>query len=76
MLYQMVVEKLREVTPSAKDMLLFDVCCGTGTIGLTCLQAGAVGKVVGVDISEPGTYIFMRERYASDHCDSQCCCLY
>jgi tRNA (uracil-5-)-methyltransferase len=46
---------VKEVTPSAKNMVLFDVCCGTGTIGLTCLKEGAVGKVVGVDISEPGT---------------------
>jgi SAM-dependent methyltransferase len=30
--------------------LLFDVCCGTGTIGLTL--ARRVGKVVGVDIVE------------------------
>jgi tRNA/tmRNA/rRNA uracil-C5-methylase (TrmA/RlmC/RlmD family) len=30
--------------------LLFDVCCGTGTIGLTL--ASRVGKVVGVDIVE------------------------
>jgi tRNA (uracil-5-)-methyltransferase len=32
---------------------LFDVCCGTGTIGLTCLKEGVVGRVVGVDISAP-----------------------
>ena len=36
-----------------KETLLFDVCCGTGTIGLTCLKDGVVGRVVGVDISEP-----------------------
>mmetsp|Transcript_22083 Transcript_22083/g.50467 ORF Transcript_22083/g.50467 Transcript_22083/m.50467 type:complete len:707 (-) Transcript_22083:269-2389(-) len=33
--------------------LLFDVCCGTGTIGLTAMSEGIVGKVVGVDISRP-----------------------
>ena len=35
-------------------MLLIDVCCGTGTIGLSCMkEEGVVGGVVGVDISEP-----------------------
>ena len=52
-LYSVVVEKVKEVTPNPKDTLLFDVCCGTGTIGLTCMKEGAVGKVVGIDISEP-----------------------
>jgi len=52
-LYSVVVEKVKEVTASPKDTLLFDVCCGTGTIGLTCLKEGAVGKVVGIDIAEP-----------------------
>ncbi len=52
-LYNVVVEKVKEVTPHPKDTLLFDVCCGTGTIGLTCMKEGAVGKVVGIDISEP-----------------------
>ncbi|GAQ89151.1 hypothetical protein KFL_004920010 [Klebsormidium nitens] len=31
--------------------LLFDVCCGTGTIGLTL--AGTVGKVVGIEMIAP-----------------------
>lgn len=52
-LYSVVVDKVKEVTPNPKDTLLFDVCCGTGTIGLTCMKEGAVGKVVGIDISEP-----------------------
>lgn len=52
-LYSIVVEKLKEVTTNPKETLLFDVCCGTGTIGLTCMKEGAVGKVVGIDISEP-----------------------
>lgn len=52
-LYQIAVDKVREVAKDPKNTLLFDVCCGTGTIGLTCLKEGAVGKVVGVDISEP-----------------------
>jgi len=33
--------------------LLFDVCCGTGSIGLTCIDQGACDMVVGVDIAEP-----------------------
>mmetsp|Transcript_15277 Transcript_15277/g.18594 ORF Transcript_15277/g.18594 Transcript_15277/m.18594 type:complete len:709 (+) Transcript_15277:57-2183(+) len=52
-LYQLVVDRLKEVTPNPKDTLLFDVCCGTGTIGLTSMKEGAVGNVVGIDISEP-----------------------
>jgi tRNA (uracil-5-)-methyltransferase len=36
-------------SPSGKSLLL-DVCCGTGTIGLTL--ASSVGKVVGLDIVE------------------------
>ena len=53
MLYQLVVDKVREVSTEPEKTLLFDVCCGTGTIGLTCMKAGVVGQVVGVDISEP-----------------------
>ena len=55
-LYQVVVDKVREVTQNNKDpssTVLLDVCCGTGTIGLTCMKEGVCGKVVGVDISEP-----------------------
>lgn len=52
-LYSVVVEKIKEVAQNPKDTLLFDVCCGTGTIGITCLKEGAVGKVIGIDVSEP-----------------------
>jgi tRNA (uracil-5-)-methyltransferase len=53
-LYKLAVDKVREVShPDPTQTLLFDVCCGTGTIGITCLKAGVVGQVVGVDISEP-----------------------
>ncbi|KAI2512310.1 RNA methyltransferase [Fragilaria crotonensis] len=51
LLYQIVVDNIKEVCPS--DSLLLDVCCGTGSIGLTCMKQGAVSTVVGVDISEP-----------------------
>ncbi|GKZ00244.1 hypothetical protein MPSEU_000977300 [Mayamaea pseudoterrestris] len=53
MLYAKVVEKLKAVTDTSKKTLLFDVCCGTGTIGLCCMKEGAADLVVGVDISEP-----------------------
>lgn len=53
MLYQIAVDKVREVSKEPENTLLFDVCCGTGTIGLTCMKEGAVGRVVGVDISQP-----------------------
>lgn len=52
-LYQQVVEKVREVSDDPQKTLLFDVCCGTGTIGLTCMKEGVVAKVVGIDISVP-----------------------
>mmetsp|Transcript_904 Transcript_904/g.1398 ORF Transcript_904/g.1398 Transcript_904/m.1398 type:complete len:364 (-) Transcript_904:157-1248(-) len=52
-LYDIVVNRIKEVTTNPKDTLCVDVCCGTGTIGLTCLKEGVVGKLVGVDISEP-----------------------
>lgn len=52
-LYSVVIDRLKEVTEKPNDTILFDVCCGTGTIGITCAKQGAVGKVIGVDISEP-----------------------
>lgn len=52
-LYSIVVERIKEVTKDPKQTLLVDVCCGTGTIGLTCLKEGVVGKLVGVDIAKP-----------------------
>ena len=52
-LYSVVVKKVKEVAKDPLKTVLFDVCCGTGTIGLTCLKEGAVGKVVGIDISSP-----------------------
>jgi tRNA/tmRNA/rRNA uracil-C5-methylase (TrmA/RlmC/RlmD family) len=52
-LYKVIIDKVKEVTPNPKDTLLFDVCCGTGTIGLSCLKEGAVSSVVGIDISSP-----------------------
>mmetsp|Transcript_19178 Transcript_19178/g.26586 ORF Transcript_19178/g.26586 Transcript_19178/m.26586 type:complete len:337 (+) Transcript_19178:3-1013(+) len=52
-LYNVAVEKVKEVSDKPEETLLFDVCCGTGTIGLTCMKEGVVGRVVGVDLSEP-----------------------
>jgi tRNA (uracil-5-)-methyltransferase len=53
LLYGEVVKLVREVSTNPSETLLFDVCCGTGTIGLCCMKEGVVGKIVGVDISEP-----------------------
>jgi tRNA/tmRNA/rRNA uracil-C5-methylase (TrmA/RlmC/RlmD family) len=32
-LYNVVVEKVREITTKPEETVCFDVCCGTGTIG-------------------------------------------
>ena len=56
LLYKVVVDNVKEMTTKAndpKETILFDVCCGTGTIGLTCMKEGVVGRVVGIDVSEP-----------------------
>jgi len=52
-LYNVVADRLKEVGTDPGNTLMFDVCCGTGTIGLHCISEGVVGKVVGIDISEP-----------------------
>ena len=52
-LYQQVVNKIQQVCPDPANTILFDVCCGTGTIGMTCMKAGVASTVIGVDISEP-----------------------
>lgn len=52
-LYNVVADRIKEVSDDPADTLMFDVCCGTGTIGLHCLREGVVGRIVGVDISEP-----------------------
>eukprot|EP00571_Detonula_confervacea_P009851 CAMPEP_0172301328 /NCGR_PEP_ID=MMETSP1058-20130122/3240_1 /TAXON_ID=83371 /ORGANISM="Detonula confervacea, Strain CCMP 353" /LENGTH=830 /DNA_ID=CAMNT_0013011397 /DNA_START=42 /DNA_END=2534 /DNA_ORIENTATION=- len=52
-LYNIVLDRIKEVTTNPEQTLLLDVCCGTGTIGLTCLKEGVVGRLVGVDISKP-----------------------
>ena len=49
-LYNIVV---RDVTLDPQRTLLLDICCGTETIGLTCLKEGVVGVLVGIDIAEP-----------------------
>lgn len=53
LLYHIAVDKVRGAVKSPDKTVLFDVCCGTGTIGLTCMKEGVVGRVVGVDISAP-----------------------
>jgi tRNA (uracil-5-)-methyltransferase len=74
-LYQRVIDRVREVATVPAQTLLFDVCCGTGTIGISCLKAGVVSRVIGVDISVPA--IRDAERNASlngfvgEHDDSE-----
>mmetsp|Transcript_39628 Transcript_39628/g.40212 ORF Transcript_39628/g.40212 Transcript_39628/m.40212 type:complete len:470 (-) Transcript_39628:66-1475(-) len=67
LLYGVVVDKLKETKDNVEssqptdttkeesnaDTILLDVCCGTGTIGITCLKAGVADRIVGVDISQP-----------------------
>jgi tRNA (uracil-5-)-methyltransferase len=54
LLYTAVVNAVKSVTSERPGKsLCFDVCCGTGSIGLTCIDQGACDLVVGVDISEP-----------------------
>lgn len=43
----------KETNDKKKKVILLDVCCGTGTIGLTCLKEKVVDYVVGIDISQP-----------------------
>ncbi len=52
-LYQIVVDRVREVSNKPEETILLDICCGTGTIGITCLKEGVVGRVLGVDLSIP-----------------------
>jgi tRNA (uracil-5-)-methyltransferase len=50
LLYSKVRELATAAVPSGTDVTVFDVCCGTGTIGL-CVAAGIPNaKIVGVDI--------------------------
>lgn len=44
---------MREVSENPEETILLDICCGTGTIGITCLKEGVVGRVLGVDVSVP-----------------------
>merc|ERR1712194_256823 len=45
--------------------------CGTGTIGLHCLAKGVVGRVVGVDISEPAIEDAMANAKRNGFCDDE-----
>jgi tRNA (uracil-5-)-methyltransferase len=53
LLYGIAIDKVRSAVKNPEKTVLFDVCCGTGTIGLTCMKENVVGRVVGVDISAP-----------------------
>jgi len=53
-LYNVVVKQIQQTAPSEPEkVLLLDVCCGTGTIGLTCIKEGVAGRLLGVDVSGP-----------------------
>jgi tRNA (uracil-5-)-methyltransferase len=56
MMYANVMEKVKQVSDNPNNTLLFDVCCGTGTIGIACMKASIVGHVIGVDLSEPAIH--------------------
>ncbi|XP_078483580.1 tRNA (uracil-5-)-methyltransferase homolog A isoform X1 [Ciona intestinalis] len=45
-----LVKQAIDETPDSKETALLDVCCGTGTIGLTL--SSCVNRLVGVDICE------------------------
>uniref|UniRef100_A0A7S1G959 Methyltransferase domain-containing protein n=1 Tax=Bicosoecida sp. CB-2014 TaxID=1486930 RepID=A0A7S1G959_9STRA len=49
---ELLYSKVREWAAPGPKAALLDVCCGTGTIGLT--MATAAARVVGVDMSAPG----------------------
>jgi tRNA (uracil-5-)-methyltransferase len=69
-LYDIVVQRIKEVTPDPQQTLLLDVCCGTGTIGLTCLKEGVVGRLVGVDIAAPAIADAKINAKKNDYTDS------
>ena len=52
-LYSKIVEVVRGIRKEGRKLVMFDVCCGTGTIGLTCMKENVVDRVIGIDISEP-----------------------
>lgn len=53
-LYNVVVKQIQQIAPAEPEkVLLLDVCCGTGTIGLTCIKEGVAGRLLGVDMSSP-----------------------
>nr|CCA20230.1 tRNA (uracil5)methyltransferase putative [Albugo laibachii Nc14] len=50
---EILYAKVREMVQVNKKTLLYDVCCGTGTIGLCC--AKDAGKVIGIEICKAAT---------------------
>ena len=52
-LYGVVIDEVKASRIGSSPLVMFDVCCGTGSIGISCAKAGACDKVVGCDISEP-----------------------
>ncbi|GMI25392.1 hypothetical protein TrRE_jg523, partial [Triparma retinervis] len=52
-LYKKIVDEVKEGTKEGQRTVMFDVCCGTGSIGIVAAKMGAASKVVGCDISRP-----------------------
>ncbi|GMI05463.1 hypothetical protein TrLO_g3087 [Triparma laevis f. longispina] len=52
-LYQQAIDEVKAVKEEGKKLVAFDVCCGTGSIGICLLKNGACDRVVGCDISIP-----------------------
>jgi len=44
---------LNGINTNNERILLLDVCCGTGTIGITCMKENVANALLGVDVSAP-----------------------
>lgn len=53
LLYERIVKEVDLGKKEGERTVMFDVCCGTGSIGIVAAKIGAVDKVVGCDISVP-----------------------
>ena len=51
-LYKKIVEEVKEGGKEGQRTVMFDVCCGTGSIGIVAGKMGAADRIVGCDISE------------------------
>jgi tRNA/tmRNA/rRNA uracil-C5-methylase (TrmA/RlmC/RlmD family) len=51
-LYGKIIDLCRQVAPPSDPFTVLDICCGTGTIGISAAAAFPSAKVFGVDIVE------------------------